>query len=281
MPRPHLVSDSYEAPSTGPLDGRPRPRSDPHEARSPTGGTPPRVSPGRGARSPLSPPTTGQNSWHLIQPPTPTYRHGRSLGRRGNNTSVSPHCFTAHPVMGGEKRHCDHRTSPYASLLTLEGGYDKARTPRFQGFGLIRSASTRPRRLIQYNREGRHGTALRVISASRPLYLHGVQGWPPISRARRYSHLNRDRQNIISRLPVVLASSRSIKRQAGALQGEQKTTDGQPAIYKIEINISSNHLVFLSFSFETWARRPLSQACNPYTSTSVQGNTKSPLPRWT
>jgi hypothetical protein len=103
------------------------------------------VSPGRGARSPLSPPTTGQKSWHLIQPPTTTYRHGRSLGRRGNNTSVSPHCFTAHPVMGGEKRHCAHRTSPYASLLTLEGGYDKARTPRFQGFELIRSASTRPR----------------------------------------------------------------------------------------------------------------------------------------
>jgi hypothetical protein len=25
--------------------------------------------------------------------------------------------------------------------------------------------------------------------------------------------------------------------------------------------------------FETWARRPLSHACNPYTSTSVQGNT--------
>jgi hypothetical protein len=41
-----------------------------------------------------------------------------------------------------------------------------------------------------------------------------------------------------------------------------------------EINISSNHLCTLFSLFETWARRPLSQACNPYTSTSVQGNTK-------
>jgi hypothetical protein len=41
-----------------------------------------------------------------------------------------------------------------------------------------------------------------------------------------------------------------------------------------ETNISSNHLCTLFFSlFETWARRPLSQPCNPYASTSVQGNT--------
>jgi hypothetical protein len=46
----------------------------------------------------------------------------------------------------------------------------------------------------------------------------------------------------------------------------------------IEINISSNHLCTLFSLFETWARRPLSQTCNPYASTSVQGNTKlSPL----
>jgi hypothetical protein len=77
--------------------------------------------------------------------PTTTYRHGHNQDRRGNNTSVSPHCFTVHPVMGGEKRHCTRLTSHCASLVTLEGGYDKVRTPRFQGFGLIRSASTRPR----------------------------------------------------------------------------------------------------------------------------------------
>jgi hypothetical protein len=69
--------------------------------------------------------------------------------------------------------------------------------------------------------------ALRVISSSHPLRHHGVQGWPAIPWARRYSHLNRDRQNITSRLPGVLASSRSIKGQAGALQRGRRTTNNR------------------------------------------------------
>jgi hypothetical protein len=47
----------------------------------------------------------------------------------------------------------------------------------------------------------------------------------------------------------------------------------QQAKHKIETDISSNHPCPLFPLFETWARRPLSHACNPYTSTSVQGNT--------
>jgi hypothetical protein len=48
----------------------------------------------------------------------------------------------------------------------------------------------------------------------------------------------------------------------------------QTKAHNSEINISSNHPCTLFSLFETWARRPLSQACNPYASTSVQGNTK-------
>jgi hypothetical protein len=86
--------------------------------------------------------------------------------------------FYPHPVMGGEKRHYTHLTAHCTSPVTLEGGYDKVRTPRFQGFGLIRSASTRPRPGLDpastpkhstTGKEGRYGAALRVISASRPL----------------------------------------------------------------------------------------------------------------
>jgi hypothetical protein len=162
--------------------------------------------------------------------PATTYRHGCNQDRRGNNASVSPHCFTTHLVMGGENRHCTHLTVHCTSPVTLEGGYDKARTPQSLGFGLIRPVSTRPRPNLDAphsstGKEVWHGTALRVISASRPLRHRGVQGWPSIPRARRYSHLNRDRQNIFSRLPVVLASSRPIKGQAGGLQ---KTTDNKP-----------------------------------------------------
>jgi hypothetical protein len=193
--------------------------------------------------------------------PTTTYRHGCDQGRRGNNASVSPHCFTAHPVMGGENRHCTHLAVHCTSLVTLEGGYDKSPYTATRGFGLIRSASTRPRPSLDAQhastgKRGRYGTALRVISASRPLRHHGIQGWPSIPRARRYSHLNRDRQNIISRLPVVLASSRPIKGQARVLQrGQKQGTTGKTQDRDQHLKQSPLSSFFL---FETWARRSLS-----------------------
>jgi hypothetical protein len=168
-----------------------------------------------------------------MQLPTTTYRHGRNQGRRGNNTSVSPHCFTAHPVMGGEKRHCTHLTAHCTSLVTLEGGYDKARTPQSKGFGLIRSASTRPRPSLNAQhgttgKEGRYGAALRVISAPRPLRHHDARGWSSIPRARRHSHLKQGSTKHRFKAPIVLATSRPIKGKAGALQrgqgGRQRTT---------------------------------------------------------
>jgi hypothetical protein len=72
-----------------------------------------------------------------------------------------------------------------------------------------------------------------------------------------------------------LASSRPIKGQARVLQRGRTTKKykRQQARRKIEIDISSNHPCSLFPLFETWARHPLSHACNPYTSTSVQGNT--------
>jgi hypothetical protein len=162
-----------------------------------------------------------------MQLPATTYRHGCNQGRRGSNASVSPHCFAVHPVMGGEACHCARLTVHCTSPVTLEGRYDKARIPQSLGFGLIYPVSTRPRPSLDAShsstgKEGWHGAALRVTTASHPLRHHGVQGWPSIPRARRYSHLNRDRQNIISRLPAVLASSRPIKGQAGGLQREKK-----------------------------------------------------------
>jgi hypothetical protein len=113
-----------------------------------------------------------------------TYRHGCEYGRRGNNASIILHCFTAHSVIGGENYHCTHLTVRCASLVTLEGGYDKARTPRSQGFRLIRSPLTQPRPGLDAQRDstgkgGRHGAAFRVISASRPLRHYGVKDGSP------------------------------------------------------------------------------------------------------
>jgi hypothetical protein len=111
--------------------------------------------------------------------PATTYRHGRNQDRRGSNAGVSPPCFTAHPVMGGETCHYTHLTVDCLLPVTLEKGYDKARIPQSQGFGLIRPASTRPRPSLDAQRsstgkEGRRGTVLRVISPSHPQRHHGV-----------------------------------------------------------------------------------------------------------
>jgi hypothetical protein len=169
-----------------------------------------------------------------MQSPTTTYRRGREHGRCGNNASVSLHCFTTRPVMGGENRHCTHHIEHCTSLITLEGGYDKVRTSRSRGFRLIRSPPTQPRPGLDAQhgstgKEGRCGTMLRIVSPSHPLRHHSTQGWPSIPRVRRHSHLNRDRQNIISRLPVIQASTRPIK---GAGQGSTKeggkTTNDKP-----------------------------------------------------
>jgi hypothetical protein len=148
--------------------------------------------------------------------PTTTYRYGRNQDQRGSNAGVSPHCFTAHPVMGDETCHYTHLTVHCLPSVTLEGRYDKARIPQSRGFDLIHPTWTLPRPGLDAQhsstgKEGRYGTVLRVISSTHPLRHHGVQGWPAIPRARRYSHLNRDRQNIVSRLPGILASSDPIK----------------------------------------------------------------------
>jgi hypothetical protein len=135
--------------------------------------------------------------------------------------------------MGGESCHYTHLTVHCLPSITLEGGYDKASIPQSRGFGITRSTSTRPRPNLDAQhsstgKEGRYGTAFWVILSSHPLRHHGVQGWPTVPRARRYSHLNRDRQNITSGLPGVPASSYPIKGQARALQQRQKTTSNRP-----------------------------------------------------
>jgi hypothetical protein len=169
------------------------------------------------------------------------------------------------------------------SSTALEEGYDKVRTPRSRGFGLIRLTSTLPRPgLDAYHwsagKKGQRGTGLKVISPSCPRRPHGVQGWPAIPGARRYSRLYRDRQNFTSRYPGVPASSYPIKGQARALQRKKKTQGKNQVPASKGTQLRDQHLKqsppLYSFTFfETWARRPLSPACNPYASTSVQENT--------
>jgi hypothetical protein len=100
-------------------------------------------------------------------------------------------------------------------------------------------------------RKGRCGIGLGVFSPSRPLRHQGVQGWPAIPGARRYSHLHRDRQNFTSKAPRRPCLLLPYKGQAGALQGQmenERTNNEKPvSIPPEKINISSNLLCTLIF----------------------------------
>jgi hypothetical protein len=224
-----------------------------------------------------------------MQLPTTTYRHGRNQGRRGNNTGVSSHCFTAHPVMEGEKRHCTHLTAHCTSLVTLEGGCDKVRTPRFQGFGLIRSASTRPRPGLNpastpdtAQQGTKDGMAWHTGSFQRfVLYDVTMSGDGPPFLGHVATVISTGIDKTSFQDPHCLGLLSSYKRRGpGSTTGDGRTTDNEPRT-RSRSTSQAIILYFLFLLFETWAHRPLSQACNPYANTSVQGNTKSPLPRWT
>jgi hypothetical protein len=79
--------------------------------------------------------------------PATIYRHGHNRDRRGSNARVSPHFFTAHPVMEGETCHYAHLTThcfianhprgrirqgPYSTISEIRpylSGLDPASTP--------------------------------------------------------------------------------------------------------------------------------------------------------
>jgi hypothetical protein len=146
-------------------------------------------------------------------------------------------------------------------LITLEGGYDKVRIPQSRGFGLIRPASTHHR---SARKKSRRGTGLRVFSPSRLRRHHDVRGWPAIPKARRYSHLRRDRQNFTSRHPSVPVSSYPIKGQIRALQGRQgaRCQDRSQVLASKGTQPRDQHLkqspLYSFISFEIWAWCPLS-----------------------
>jgi hypothetical protein len=149
-------------------------------------------------------------------------------------------------------------------LTPLEAKHDECHTPKFPGLGLIHSLSTHLDPTSTNRRstkeQGLHATRPGVFSPSHHLRHHGVQGWPAIPGARRYSSFHSARQNFTSKAPPAsLPSLDPIKGKAG-----DSTKGGQGKKQVItppqKINISSN---FLCTLFETWDRLPLSQLVTP------------------
>jgi hypothetical protein len=141
-----------------------------------------------------------------MQLPATSYRHGYSRSRRGSNSSVSPRFLP--PIPGWEVKAC-HYTHPTAHCSITNHPRGRIRQgpyPTISGIRPYPLASTQPRPGLDtqrrsVGRKGPRGIGLRVFSPSRPRRHHGVQGWPPIPRARRYNHLHKDRQNFTSRHP--------------------------------------------------------------------------------
>jgi hypothetical protein len=173
--------------------------------------------------------------------------------------------------------------------MIRQGPYSAISGIRPYPFGLD-PASTQPRRPAQFDGEGRpawHGApghfAVSSLTSPRCLGMAGHSRGMSLQSLLQGSikhHLK------ALRCPGLLLPYKRAGQDPTRGHGQQarhkfKAEYQQSKTPNTEINISSNHLCTLFSLSETWARRPLSQACNPYTSTSVQGNTKLSPPRWT
>jgi hypothetical protein len=109
------------------------------------------------------------------------------------------------PILGWEVKTCHytHHTVYYFATDHPRGRIRQGPYPTILGtrpYPPVLDPASTHRRLTR--KKGRRGTGLGVFSPSRPLRHHGVQGWPAILGARRYSHLHRDRQNFTSKAPL-------------------------------------------------------------------------------
>jgi hypothetical protein len=143
--------------------------------------------------------------------------------------------------------------------ITLEGGYDKDRTPRSRGFGLIHPSSTWPRPsldLSSVSREKRptwHRTrGLFTVSSSTSPWCPGMAGHsqgtslqPPPHGSTKLHFKGTRRPCLL--LPYKRAGQGSKKGEVRA--DEERTTDNEKpvSIPPKKINISSNLLCTLIF----------------------------------
>jgi hypothetical protein len=134
-------------------------------------------------------------------------------------------------------------------LITLEGEYDKYRTPRFPGLGLIHSPSTHldP---ASTNRRSNKKARSGVFSPSHPLRHRGVRGWPAILGTRRYSGLYSVRQNFTPKAPPAsLPPLDPIKGQVGdSTRGDdrQQKASHHPTVEDQHLKQSSLYSHFFS-----------------------------------
>jgi hypothetical protein len=133
--------------------------------------------------------------------PTTSYPHAYSNNRHGGSTGVKSHFLLPIPEWVVKTCHCTHHTMHYSATDHPRGGIRRVPYPAIPGTRpyplTLDPASTNRRSRMQ----GLHDTGLRVFSPSHPLRHYGVQGWPVILGACRYSSLHSVRQNFTSKAP--------------------------------------------------------------------------------
>jgi hypothetical protein len=199
------------------LDGKPRPRSDSYEARSTSHLDYRKLSvlarPRVGPLDPPYSPTLRQKSEYLMRLPTTFYHHGYNSNRCESSASVKSHFLL--PIPGWEMKTCHytHHTVHCFATDHPRGRIRQGPYPTISGTRpyppILDPSSARPRPGLDpasthrrsTGKKDRRDTGLGVFSPSHSLRHHGVQGWPTIPGACRYSHLHRDRQNFTSKAP--------------------------------------------------------------------------------
>jgi hypothetical protein len=141
--------------------------------------------------------------------PTTFYHHGYSGNRHGSSTGVKSHFLL--PIPGWEVKTCHytHHTVHYFATDHPRGRIRQGPYPAIPGTRPYPLTIDPPQPVLDPSsthrrstrKKGRHNIGPEVFSPSHPLRHHGVQGWPAILGARRYSHLHRDRQNFTSKTP--------------------------------------------------------------------------------
>jgi hypothetical protein len=114
--------------------------------------------------------------------------------------------------------------------------------------------------MIKTRMQGLRDTGPEIFSPSHPLCHHGVQGWPAILEARRYSNLHSVRQNFTSKAPRRPCLLLPYKRAGrglykGLAENGQKKTSHLPTVEDQPLKQSP---LYFHFLFETWDRFPLS-----------------------
>jgi hypothetical protein len=169
-----------------------------------------------------------------MQPPITSYHHGYSSYRRGSSTGVKSYFLL--PILGWVVKtcHCTHHTMHYFATDHPRGRIRQGPYSTISGIWpyppVLDPTSTYHR---SAGRKGRRGTGLRVFSPSRPLRHHGLQGWPVILGARRYSHLYRDQPNFTSktpRRPYLLLPYKRADRGSTRNNGQQTTKNQSPFV---------------------------------------------------